>query len=83
MSFEVAGKGVAQGHDCAEHDEDGHQAGSDVLGKIANASTNPHHVKAGEADRERGHDVKAPIPAMQEREPGRGSAGSAETFRRG
>ena len=36
-----------------------------MLGEVANAAADPHHVKAREADSESGHDVEPPIPAMK------------------
>ena len=67
MSFEVSGQRVTQCHDGAEHDEDGHEAASQVLNKVAHAPTNPRHIQAGKADGESSHDVNTPIPAMKGR----------------
>jgi len=36
-----------------------------MLRKVANAATDPHHIKTGKADRESGHNVETPIPAMK------------------
>src|ERR1700678_1883355 len=39
-----------------------------MLRKIANASTDPRHIKTGKADGECGHNVETPIPAMKDGE---------------
>ena len=39
-----------------------------MLRRVANGSTEPKHVQTGAAERESGHDVDAPQPAMKDGE---------------
>src|ERR1700722_12257137 len=65
MRLEITGQCVAQSQGRAEHDQDGVEALAKVLRQIADATTEPQHVKSGQAKGKGGHEVEPAVPAMK------------------
>jgi hypothetical protein len=63
--LDVAGQRVTQSENGEKHDQYGIKGDSHVLNKVADRSSAPHHVQAGDAGHEHGWHVDTTIPTMK------------------